>query len=73
MPNYRSQHIKSVQEFVQLIDIEKEEQERSGNDVDFLFRGQRRDHPLLPKLARINLREKKWVTPKFTKIRPYSF
>ncbi|MDY6856666.1 MAG: FRG domain-containing protein [Thermodesulfobacteriota bacterium] len=56
MPNYRSQHIKSVQEFVQLIDIEKENHEKSGNDVDFLFRGQRRDHPLLPKLARIKLR-----------------
>jgi hypothetical protein len=56
MANYRAKHIKSVQAFVELIDKEKETQEKSGNSVDFLFRGQRRDLPLLPKIARINLR-----------------
>jgi len=48
--------ITNVQEFVDLIDKEKENSEKSGNDADFLFRGQRRDLPLLPKLARLELR-----------------
>lgn len=50
--------ITNVQEFVDLIDREKENSEASGNEADFLFRGQRRDLPLLPKLARIELRGK---------------
>ncbi|MCP4350146.1 MAG: FRG domain-containing protein [Desulfobacterales bacterium] len=53
---YREDTVESVQEYVDLIDKEKERAEEAGNDADFLFRGQRRDHPLLPKLARINLR-----------------
>ena len=56
MSKYRSKHIKSVQDFVALVDREKEASEKTGNDVDFLFRGQRQDHPLLPKIARIKLR-----------------
>ena len=56
MVSLREQKIGSVQEFVALIDQEKESAEKSGNDADFIFRGQRRDLPLLPKLARLDLR-----------------
>jgi len=56
METYREDSIKNVQGFVALIDKEKDMAENAGNDVDFLFRGQRRDHFLLPKLARISLR-----------------
>jgi len=53
---YRENTVENVQSYVDLIDKEKERSEKAGNDADFLFRGQRRDHPLLPKLSRINLR-----------------
>jgi len=56
MPGYREQEIKSIQEFVDLIDQEKSNAEKSGNDSDLLFRGQPVDLPLRPKLARLNLR-----------------
>lgn len=55
---YKKITIESLQDFVTLIDKEKSSEESSGNDVDFLFRGQRQDQPLLPKLARISLRGK---------------
>lgn len=53
---YREETVGNVQDFVALIDKEKDSAENAGNDADFLFRGQKRDHPLLPKLARIKLR-----------------
>lgn len=56
LPNYREEEVESVQAFVALVDGEKETAERAGNRADFLFRGQRRDLPLLPKLARFKLR-----------------
>lgn len=56
MPSNREEEITSIQEFVALIDREKEEAEKSGNDADLLFRGQPGDWALLPKLARLNLR-----------------
>ena len=56
MDSYREASISNVQDFVALVDKEKDAAENAGNDADFLFRGQRRDLPLLPKLARINLR-----------------
>lgn len=58
METYREDTISSVQQFVALIDKEKESAEKAGNDADFIFRGQRRDLPLLPKLARLDLRGK---------------
>ena len=58
MEKYREDTIASVQQYVALIDKEKDNAEKSGNDADFLFRGQRRDLPLLPKLARLDLRGK---------------
>lgn len=48
--------IDNVQQFVELIDDKKEKAEKSGHDADFLFRGQNKDFPLLPKIARLNLR-----------------
>lgn len=56
MPSYREEKITSIQEFVALIDKEKNKAEESGNDADLLFRGQPKDWPLLPKLARLELR-----------------
>lgn len=56
MDTYREEKIDSVQQYVDLIDKEKESAENAGNDADFIFRGQRRDLPLLPKLARLELR-----------------
>lgn len=56
MDSYREDSISNVQDFVALIDKEKDAAEKAGNDVDFLFRGQRRDLFLLPKLARVKLR-----------------
>ncbi|MBU1340524.1 MAG: FRG domain-containing protein [Proteobacteria bacterium] len=53
---FREMTIENIQSYVELIDKEKDRTEKKGNDADLLFRGQRRDHPLLPKLARINLR-----------------
>ncbi len=48
--------IQSVQDYVNFIDTEKRNYEKVENKVDFLFRGQQRDLPLLPKLGRIKLR-----------------
>jgi hypothetical protein len=56
MPNYKEDTVTSVQGYIERVDQEKIAAERSGNKVDFLFRGQSRDLPLLPKLARLKLR-----------------
>ena len=56
MPNYREENISTVQDYVALIDKEELQAERSGKETDSLFRGQRRDKPLLPKIARLKLR-----------------
>jgi len=56
MPNFREEEISSIQGFVALIDKEKRRAEKSGNDADLLFRGQPQDWPLLPKLARLELK-----------------
>ena len=53
---FREDSINNVQDFISLFDQEKDFTENAGNYADFLFRGQCRDHPLLPKLLRIKLR-----------------
>jgi hypothetical protein len=58
MPNYRENQIETVQDFVKLVDQEKDKAITSGNNADLIFRGQRRDLPLLPKLARLRLQRK---------------
>ena len=47
-------YVSSVQEFLNRIDEEKASQEQLGNSADLLFRGQRADWPLFPKLARLS-------------------
>tara|TARA_R110002110_G_scaffold69672_2_gene187668 strand:- start:45 stop:818 length:774 start_codon:yes stop_codon:yes gene_type:complete len=56
VPSYREATIETVHQFVEFIDSAKKQNARSGNSADFLFRGQNQDYPLLPKLARLNLR-----------------
>jgi hypothetical protein len=55
MSNYTIKKINSVKDFVDLIEKIKEENVNRGNKSDLLFRGQQKDEPLLPKLARLNL------------------
>ncbi|WP_448556905.1 FRG domain-containing protein [Thalassotalea montiporae] len=47
--------IKSLSNFIDQVEIIKGEIESLGNHSDLLFRGQRQDRPLRPKLARLNL------------------
>ena len=54
--SYSEQEVSSVSDFVAYIDRKKVEQQKFGNEVDFLFRGQDRDLSLLPKIARLKLR-----------------
>jgi hypothetical protein len=48
----------TIQEYLSTIEFEKNTAESEGNNVEFLFRGQRCDKPLLPKLARLNKERK---------------
>lgn len=54
---YREESISSIKDFIDLIEAEKSISEVSGNYVDFLFRGQSKDKPLIPKLARGTLKD----------------
>ena len=47
--------IQTLAEFITRIETLKYEHEVSGNNSELLFRGQREDKKLLPKLARLNL------------------
>ena len=58
MAKIKEKTIESVQDFVDFIDLEKRSQESKNIKVDFLFRGQQRDLPLLPKLGRDKLKGK---------------
>lgn len=55
MHKYKQITIKDIQDFVGFIDQNKEQRERGFQHEDFLFRGQRRDQKLSPKLARLVL------------------
>jgi hypothetical protein len=44
--------IGSLSEFLKCVEEEKDSAVSAGNDANFIFRGQRQDRPLLPKLAR---------------------
>jgi hypothetical protein len=50
--------VKNVSDFVRRVEVKKRRAEKSDNKADLLFRGQRVDWPLLPKLARLNARVK---------------
>lgn len=47
--------IESLSDFINKIEILKNKSESSGNHSEFLFRGQRSDQKLCPKLVRLNL------------------
>ncbi len=50
--------IKTLHEYIEFINNLKDEEEKSGNSSDFLFRGQEQDWDLVPKIARLKLRGK---------------
>src|SRR5229473_3294442 len=52
MARVRTTEVRSVSEFLGYVEREKKAEEREGNKADFIFRGQRTDEPLLPRLAR---------------------
>lgn len=56
MPNFSIKEVTNVQDYVALIEKIKTGSENKGNKTDLLFRGQRTDSPLLPKLARLTLK-----------------
>lgn len=45
--------VASVSDFLSRVEQEKKAEEERGNKADFIFRGQRTDEPLLPRLARV--------------------
>lgn len=47
--------IESVAQYIDIVEKIKSENERAGNSAELLFRGQRQDKSLLPKIARLNL------------------
>jgi hypothetical protein len=53
MPTVSPLTVKSVSAFLRHIEQEKEAEQADGNNADFIFRGQRTDEPLLPRLARV--------------------
>ncbi|HML95586.1 MAG TPA: FRG domain-containing protein [Thermodesulfobacteriota bacterium] len=53
---YKQREIKSIVDYVALVMEQKSEAEKLGNMSDLLFRGQRRDWELLPRLGRLSLR-----------------
>lgn len=48
--------IKTIKDYIDLIEDIKKQNKENGNNADIIFRGQRVDKPLLPKLARIDLK-----------------
>lgn len=55
MPNYKTTSIETVSDYVSLIETMILENKSKRNNADLLFRGQRTDSPLLPKIARLSL------------------
>lgn len=43
----------SLSEFLKIIEEKKSDEVKSGNDADFIFRGQNVDKPLIPRIARL--------------------
>ncbi len=59
LPNTRhtpSELIWSVSEFLARVESEKASEVKRGNEADFIFRGQRRDEPLIPRIGRLHLK-----------------
>lgn len=55
MANYTVEYIKNIKDYLEIVDSVKLESEKRGNFAELLFRGQRVDKPLLPRLARLKL------------------
>jgi len=56
MTSYKIEYIENIRDYLDTVDTIKMNSEKNGNFAELLFRGQRIDKPLLPKLARLNLR-----------------
>ncbi len=52
----RTELIRSVSQFLARVESEKTSELRKGNEADFVFRGQRTDEPLIPRIARLHLK-----------------
>jgi len=52
----RSELISSLSQFLDRVENEKTSEVNKGNKADFVFRGQRRDEPLIPRIARLHLK-----------------
>jgi len=46
----------SLSQFVDRVESEKESEVRKDNNADFIFRGQQRDEPLIPRISRLHLK-----------------
>ena len=55
MTSYKIENIEKINDFVNVVEKTKQNSENEGNFAELLFRGQSRDKPLLPKLARLRL------------------
>lgn len=47
------EEVKTVEEYLNIIKLYKEKSVADGKNGDFLFRGQSNDHPLIPKISRL--------------------
>lgn len=56
MTNHQEHTIMTIKDYIDLIENIKNRNKENGNNADIIFRGQRVDNPLLPKLARIDLK-----------------
>ena len=56
MTKFTSITIDSLSRYIDVVEKIKIDSEARGNKADLLFRGQRQDYTLLPKLARLNLK-----------------
>lgn len=54
--------IESVEEYLQIIKLNKKRNTEAGNVEDFLFRGQKDDFPLIPKIARLKPKDDLFAT-----------
>lgn len=55
-PESRTELISSVSQFLARVETEKASELQKENEADFIFRGQRRDEPLIPRIARLHLK-----------------
>jgi hypothetical protein len=49
----REEGIDTVEDYLKIIKLNKDLKANKGDSEDFLFRGQKGDHPLIPKIGRL--------------------